>query len=396
LDDDVKKVIQFCEERIGLDLDALSEEEWIKVIDTRRVANGLLDSASYFTQLFSSSSEQQELFQSVTVPETWFFRDPEAIKFLVELALERKVQSRLSISILSIPCSSGEEPYSIAMALLDAGFAPSEFTIDAIDINKNLIEKALKGVFTNNSFRGNQTLDYQQRFFELNENNYRIQEKVKENVRFSVNNILDSSFIQDKATYDVIVCRNLFIYLSHNAQKQVFDIFKQKLMTEGILFVSPVEIQLTKSFGFVPWPNLSRCAFHLEIDKAKEEKKNDILEEKKVLLISDLKIKKEELLAEAYFLAHKGEFEKAINKCLTYIDGHRMDPEGYFLMGVIAHAKGEIELAECHFQKALYLDPHHREALIYMTFLSDLKGDKEASSRFYNRANPLRDDDGQK
>ncbi|WP_443798005.1 CheR family methyltransferase, partial [Burkholderia cepacia] len=88
---------------------------------------------AYWQQLNASADERRALIELFVVPETWFFRDREAFATLARLAADRlaALPGRV-IRVLSAPCSTGEEPFSAAMALLDAGLDPASFTIDAI------------------------------------------------------------------------------------------------------------------------------------------------------------------------------------------------------------------------------------------------------------------------
>ena len=104
--------------------------------------------------------ELQELIDTVAVPETWFFRDRGAFIALARIALDAMVRRGPTdvLRILSVPCSTGEEPYSIAMSLLDAGLSPQRFQVEAIDISHRAIERARAGVYRRNSFRGQDLL----------------------------------------------------------------------------------------------------------------------------------------------------------------------------------------------------------------------------------------------
>jgi chemotaxis protein methyltransferase WspC len=92
-----------------------------------------------------SAAELQALIELAVVPETWFFRDREAMLAAARLAANGWPHSRRPVRILSLPCSTGEEPYSLAMALLDAGVMPAQFVIDAYDIRTRSLEIAAAG-----------------------------------------------------------------------------------------------------------------------------------------------------------------------------------------------------------------------------------------------------------
>ena len=131
------EVESFLKERIGLDMASIGSTVVMRAIRDRCARCGLPDTQSYWRHLVASEREQQELIEAVVVPETWFFRDPEALVALSSMA-RRKTPAptpEIPLRILSVPCSTGEEPLSIAMALLDAGFSADRFQIDAMDVS---------------------------------------------------------------------------------------------------------------------------------------------------------------------------------------------------------------------------------------------------------------------
>ncbi len=139
----------FSKERIGLDVTSVGEAIIERALRQRAAAAHCADSDAYWHLLVSSPQEQQALIEAVIVPETRFFRYPESFLSLGMLARERiaSLAGARPLRILSLPCSTGEEPYSIAMALFDAGVDARQFKVDAIDISPVSIAKAEHGVY---------------------------------------------------------------------------------------------------------------------------------------------------------------------------------------------------------------------------------------------------------
>ena len=115
-------------EAIGLDATSLGPSAVARAVAARQAACRLDDVHGYWLRVRSSPSELQELIEAVVVPETWFFRDPAAFSALAAMAHSDLVANPArDLRLLSLPCSSGEEPYSMAIALLDAGLPANRF-----------------------------------------------------------------------------------------------------------------------------------------------------------------------------------------------------------------------------------------------------------------------------
>ena len=125
------------------------------------------DLQTYLRRLQTSLAELEELIELVVVPETWFFSDRKPFTFLEHYVKSEWLPNRNNgiLRLLSIPCSTGEEPYSLAMLLLNAGLTPDKFRIDAVDISKKALLKATNAVYNQNSFRG-EDLPQRERYFQ--------------------------------------------------------------------------------------------------------------------------------------------------------------------------------------------------------------------------------------
>ena len=113
-----QRFFDFLKERIGLDVASVGEAIIERAVRQRSQALQGLSADQYWQRLQTSSEEQQALIEAVIVPETWFFRYPESFATLARLAVTRlgEIKHMRALRILSLPCSTGEEPYSIAMA----------------------------------------------------------------------------------------------------------------------------------------------------------------------------------------------------------------------------------------------------------------------------------------
>jgi chemotaxis protein methyltransferase WspC len=198
---------------------------------------------AYWAYLTSVAAERQALIDALVVPETWFFREREAFTALARLGVERLARRPGDVlRVLSVPCSSGEEPYSAAMALLEAGLTADQLGIDAIDISAASIEAAERGVYGRNAFRGD-GLAFRERHFEAVEGGWRIGMHVRPAVTFERANLFEW-LVAHPVRYDFIFCRNVLIYFDCDAQDRAIGLLRARLAADGMIFVGPAETGL--------------------------------------------------------------------------------------------------------------------------------------------------------
>ena len=135
----MEQIEKMLRERMGLDAASVGSGSIQRIIRLRMKGLGIPDATAYRELLSRSRAEWDELVEAVVVTETWFFRDPEAFGVVVEAA--RACPSGSTLRVLTIPCSSGEEPYSLAIALRDADISAERVR----QIEANAIKK-LKGL----------------------------------------------------------------------------------------------------------------------------------------------------------------------------------------------------------------------------------------------------------
>jgi len=199
-------------------------------------------------------SELSEILDIITVNETYFFREDRQFKAMMEEIVPELTHSlgdRKKLRIWSAGCASGEEPYSIAMLFLEKKYLLNGLEVEIIgsDINRRVLEKARRGVYTKNSFRS--TDDYfTRKYFDAEGDDYRIKDSVRGLVSFSHINLLDSyrqSFI---GSVDMIFCRNVLIYFGLESKKRVINGFSARLRDGGYLMLGHAESLMNVSTGF--------------------------------------------------------------------------------------------------------------------------------------------------
>lgn len=391
---------------MGLDSASIGSATIQGAIQRRMASLGLQQGADYWEMLNASNDELQELIEAVVVPETWFFRDPDAFMALTRLVSEEWLPNSGTqrLRLLSIPCSTGEEPYSIVMALLDTGLSREKFEVDAVDISVRALSRARRGVYGSNSFRGGD-LSFRDRYFEQRPAGYSPGERLRDTVAFYRENLLGSDFRVRSAAYDVIFCRNLLIYFDRDTQERAMSILAHFLAPSGFLFVGPAEAFLAASCGFKSIRQSMCFAFRKNsvapTAPAAAPRRPSAGAVRNSLKRHDYHIVKTRVaatspplpaisgvtpLARARELGDVGKFAEAVTLCEDHLAQQGPTSEAYYLLGVVRDAMGDLQRASECYRKALYLEPRHSEALLHLALLSDKKGDTIDAARLRARA----------
>ena len=202
----------------------------------------------------TGDEELAAIIDELTTNETYFFRERSQLRALVgeimpEL-LDRRAPGGPPLSIWSAGCSSGEEPYTIVMMAMEAGYQPGrDFRVYASDISRRVLHKARQGVYRPASFRETEP-HVQLRNFTEKDGSWKISDEVKRHVVFTRMNLLDPARVGLLGTMDVILCRNVMIYFDLEIKRKVIDTFADKLHSGGYLLLGHAEslINVTSAF----------------------------------------------------------------------------------------------------------------------------------------------------
>jgi chemotaxis protein methyltransferase WspC len=406
-----QRFFDFLKERIGLDVTSVGPAIIERAVRQRTTLSQAAHADEYWQLLQGSRDEQQALIEAVIVPETWFFRYPESFATLGKLARNRlsELNNMRALRILSLPCSTGEEPYSIAMALLDAGLKPHQFKVDGMDVSPLSVEKARRALYGKNSFRG-QDLDYRERHFSAEQDGHRVNENVREQVRLQVGNVLDPALLASEPAFDFVFCRNLLIYFDQPTQKQVFEVLKRLTHVDGVLFIGPAEgsllgrlgmrsIGIPQSFAFSrhsdPHPELlpTPKPVTLPISPAPRSPSPLPVRNRPFSAVTPLPITRNSanpdaatLLANIAALANEGKSAEARAACEQYLRSHEPVAQVFYWLGLLSDVAGLTLEAQGFYRKALYLEPQHPEALMHLAALLQAQGDSVGARRLQERA----------
>ena len=174
---------------IGLDASTVGSSLIDRAVQRRMKKLGIGDTGAYTRLLGESEHELQELIEQVVVPETYFFREPDALADVARRAIEWHARAEDTVMrVLSAPCSTGEEPYSIALSLLEAGIPASAISIDAVDVSTEAVRRTAEGVFRPSSFRCDMSV--WKKYFLESSDGWRIDESVRALVNPKRGNVL--------------------------------------------------------------------------------------------------------------------------------------------------------------------------------------------------------------
>ena len=413
------------EKRIGLSTESVSSDIIAKAVQSRMQARGIAALDAYLAELRAAPAEWAELIELSIIPETWFFRNHQSFQFLRRCLKTEwlPLRSGRQFRALSLPCSTGEEPYSIGITALESGLPEQAITIDAVDVSAKSLQKACAGLYGKESFR-NKELDatLRQRYFSEVSGKFQIQEHVRRIVRFQQGNLLDSTLLAGEKAYDVIFCRNVLIYLGSAAKQATIRLLDRLLAETGILFVGHAERPAFADtpFEWVQEPSVFACrrpkiiqpqALALQASAALKELPaaaplpTPTFERRKQpppapatmpkahASVAERRQQTDQtaaILNNARLLADQGQLNAAMTLCDNVLKTCPAHVQAHFLKGLIYQALRDEYKAEEWFNKTVYLDRTHDEALSYLAVLADYRGERERAALLRQRIERIR------
>jgi len=422
-DENIRNEIEnLLRQRIGLNPESVGSRSILRAVKKGMRLGKMKGLADYWIGLQESPEQFESLVESVVVPETSFFRNRASFVFLRQWIAQEWKPAQVAkrdvgrpLRVLSLPCSTGEEPFSIAITLLEEGLSLDDFEIDAVDISTMALEKARQGIYSPYAFR-RQTYRSDDKYFVLGvpegvsqgkrvTQRYFLADSVRDKVSFRQGNVLDAQLLSDQAPYDIIFCRNLLIYFDREARDRTFVKLNQLLRSEGLLFLGYAETSMVDLQQYQPVPYPQTFAYRKQgtLDSAQrlapkiqssfafesnlrpvyssvlEDEKNTVLnstESAELTGIEPLKsVNREVDLQMAQQLADRGDIQQAIALCDHYLKACPSSSVAHLLRGELHQTMGDDVAAEACFEKSIYLDPHQKSALMHLMFLKEQKRD---------------------
>ena len=231
----------------GIDLNCYKEKQMRRRIDTLATKNKATSYETYLAMLRADKDLFEQFVNFLTINVSEFYRNPEQWKLLDESVIPKLIKAHGNrLKIWSAACSTGDEPYSLAMAF-SKHLPLSNIQIIATDIDKQVLEQAQTGLYNAKSIAAVPE-EFKKKYFTQVGSSYKIADELKKCITFKQHNLLKDPYPSD---CDLILCRNVVIYFTDEAKDEIYRKFFKSLKNQGVLFIGSTE-QITnyKELGY--------------------------------------------------------------------------------------------------------------------------------------------------
>lgn len=361
-------------ERLGVDPLSLGPDVLGAAVRERLRARRIDDPALYAMRLMTDPAEQEALAVELAVSESWFFRGGRALfdKLAALLADRAAARPGTPARALSVPCSTGEEPYSLALALHERFLAPADYRIDAVDISPRALDRAMAARYGPFAFR-EVGADVRPSYFRQTDGQWELHAHLRAGVRFRPGNLTDPQFLAGEAPYDLILCRNLFIYFTESGRARALANLDRLLAATGRLCLSPAEADKLPAGRYVAdgpseFGVYRRASHSGGAHRPLAARAEPVAPAPRADAGPDL--------GAARALADAGKLDDALAVCALVLKARPTDADALALSGVVHLAAGRTAAAADALRKALYLAPDHAEATEHMIAVCERRGDR--------------------
>ncbi len=236
--DDYSSFKPLIRRKIGVNLDLYKEAQMKRRLTSLRNQKGYSTFADYFKALDQDQELLNEFVDRITINVSEFYRNPKRWEVLHQtiFPLLLKEHRNQPLTIWSAACSTGEEPYSVAM-MMNTYFPEENVRIIATDIDEGALEKAKAGIYQKNALKDLPRV-LQKKYFTEKHHLFHIDPKIKNMVTFKKHNLLADTYPKE---VHLIICRNVLIYFTDDAKEQIYHNFSKSLTNNGVLFVGSTE-----------------------------------------------------------------------------------------------------------------------------------------------------------
>lgn len=379
----------------GIDPASLSRVGMQAAVRRRMKALGIADLGHYADRIVVDGAEFERLVAAVLVHETSFFRYPESFELLAKDGAERmRGDPRAVYRVNCVASSTGEEPASAIMALVEAGVDPDRIHVDASDVSARAVEYAMRGRYRRRGVN-RMSEERRRRWFELEGDQYKLRRSVRDRIRTRQANALAPSFGLGATAYDAVFCRNLLIYLVPEARVKLLESLVRMLRPGGLLFLGHAEVSAARAMGLVmePPPGAFACRRTLRpeplparvLPKAPPPTTRR-RPPRPAPVMPEPSMPDTEALERASRHADAGNLARARDVLKEAIAAGRVSADHFHLLALVESARGNDDACEAALRRALYLEPRHYPSLMQLALLHDARGERGRARRLREKA----------
>lgn len=248
---DYQWFIERVKKKTGIDLSLYKEAQMKRRLRSFYEKKDFTSFQDFFERGINKDEQVlNEFLERMTINVSEFYRNPKRWQVLEREILPRlDKESQSTFKVWSAACSTGEEPYTIAMILEEHLKMSRRYSILATDIDETVLARAKVGVYTERSLK---ELSQEQltTYFTKDSPGYRVKDSLKKHITFRKHDLLNDTY---ETGFDLIVCRNVLIYFTEEAKDDIYAKFNRSLKMGGVLFVGSTEqIFYPKKYGFEP------------------------------------------------------------------------------------------------------------------------------------------------
>lgn len=232
--------------KTGIDLSLYKESQMKRRLTSLYEKRGFQNFNDFYTAIHNNQEILEEFLDRMTINVSEFYRNPQRWEVLDKTILPKLLADNKKLKIWSAACSTGEEPYSLAM-VLSSHVPLRDVSIFATDLDVGVLERAKVGLYPERALK-DAPPSVVKKYFVNDGAYYQVKDEIKRTVTFKQHNLLDDRYGNG---YDLIVCRNVMIYFTEEAKDQIYTNFSKALKPGGILFVGSTEQIFNPSkYGF--------------------------------------------------------------------------------------------------------------------------------------------------
>ncbi|MEV5028399.1 CheR family methyltransferase [Paenibacillus sp. LPE1-1-1.1] len=245
-DQDFAQFIIRIKQKTAIDLSQYKEAQMKRRLTTLRMKHGFQTFEEYWKAIEQNRSMLNEFLDRMTINVSEFWRNPSRWDVLEKRFFPEMLSKNNRLKVWSAACSTGEEPYTLAMILSELG-ALQRSSLLATDLDSGVLQKAMEGSYLERSLRDVPPAS-RQKYFKQSEGAFLISDSLKQCIQFKQQNLLHDAF---DSSFDLIVCRNVMIYFTEEAKHLLYQKFSNALKPGGLLFVGSTEqIFSPAQYGF--------------------------------------------------------------------------------------------------------------------------------------------------